>query len=64
MIKKVRDVIREIEEDGWTLQRRKGTAHRKFRHPTKPGAVTVSGNLGDDMAPGTYNSILRQAGLR
>jgi predicted RNA binding protein YcfA (HicA-like mRNA interferase family) len=30
----------------------------------KPGLVTVAGKLGDDLAPGTVNSILKQAGLK
>jgi predicted RNA binding protein YcfA (HicA-like mRNA interferase family) len=38
--------------------------HRQFKHPTKPGRVTVSGKLRDDLPPGTLNSILRQAGLK
>jgi hypothetical protein len=31
---------------------------------TKPGLVTVAGHPGDDLAPGTLNSILMQAGLK
>jgi predicted RNA binding protein YcfA (HicA-like mRNA interferase family) len=61
--KKVREVIAEIEADGWRFDRQKGS-HRQFRHPTKPGRVTVSGNRGDDVRPKTYLSILRQAGLQ
>jgi predicted RNA binding protein YcfA (HicA-like mRNA interferase family) len=59
---KVRDVIARIEADGWYLVRTKGS-HRQFHHPTKPGSVTVPGKLSDDLARGTYRSILRQAGL-
>lgn len=39
-------------------------SHRQFKHPTKPGRVTIGGNPGDDIAPGTLNSILKQAGLK
>ncbi|HBT47271.1 MAG TPA: addiction module toxin, HicA family [Peptococcaceae bacterium] len=60
---KVREIIKLLEEDGWYLVRQKGS-HRQFKHPTKPGRVTVAGNLGDDLAPGTLNSILKQAGLK
>jgi len=60
---KVRDVIRSIEQDGWRLVRTKGS-HRQFKHPGKPGLVTVPGKPGDELAPGTLNSILRQAGLK
>lgn len=60
---KVREVIRLLEDDGWYLARTKGS-HRQFKHSTKPGTVTVSGNLGVDIPPGTLNSILKQAGLK
>jgi predicted RNA binding protein YcfA (HicA-like mRNA interferase family) len=60
---KVRDVIRLLTDDGWTQVAQKGS-HRQFRHPSKPGKVTVPGNPSDDVPPGTLNSILRQAGLK
>ena len=60
---KVREVIKLIEDDGWYLVRIRGS-HRQFRHPSKPGVVTVSGNLGKDMPPGTLNSVLKQAQLK
>ncbi len=60
---KVRDVIRRLMDDGWTKVTQKGS-HRQFKHPTKPGKVTVPGKPSDDLAEGTYRSILRQAGLQ
>ena len=60
---KVREVIRELERDGWYLDRHVGS-HRQYRHPTKAGTVTVPGKLGDDLAAGTLGSIRRQAGLQ
>ena len=60
---KAGDVIRMLTEDGWTLVATRGS-HRQFKHPTKPGRVTVSGKASDDLAPGTLNSILKQAGLK
>jgi predicted RNA binding protein YcfA (HicA-like mRNA interferase family) len=60
---KVRDLLRLIENDGWLLVRIRGS-HRQFKHPTKPGLVTVPGHLADDLAAGTLNSILKQAGLK
>lgn len=60
---KVREVIRLLEGDGWTLVNTEGS-HRQFKHPTKVGRVTVSGNLGDDMPKGTLGSVKRQAGLK
>jgi predicted RNA binding protein YcfA (HicA-like mRNA interferase family) len=60
---KVREVVRLLEADGWALVSTEGS-HRQFKHPTKPGRVTVSGNLGDDMPKGTFGSVKRQAGLK
>jgi predicted RNA binding protein YcfA (HicA-like mRNA interferase family) len=60
---KVREAIRLIEADGWALVRTKGS-HRQYKHPTKPGRVTIAGGMSDDLAPGTLNSILKQAGLK
>ena len=60
---KVREAIRLIEDDGWYLVETRGS-HRQFKHPTKPGRVTVAGKPSDDLAPGTLNSILKQSGLK
>jgi predicted RNA binding protein YcfA (HicA-like mRNA interferase family) len=60
---KVREILAIIEDDGWHLVRTRGS-HRQFKHDTKPGLVTVSGKPSDDLAPGTLNSILKQAGLK
>ncbi|HET7089174.1 MAG TPA: type II toxin-antitoxin system HicA family toxin [Anaerolineae bacterium] len=57
---KVRDVIQIIESDGWYLVVTKGS-HRQYRHPTKPGRVTIAGHPSHDLAPGTLNSIFKQA---
>lgn len=60
---KVRDVIRLVEDDRWFPVRTRGS-HRHFKHPTKPGLVTIAGHPGVDMPKGTLNSILKQAGLK
>jgi predicted RNA binding protein YcfA (HicA-like mRNA interferase family) len=60
---KVREVITLVEADGRVLVRTRGD-HRQYKHPTKPGRVTVSGHRNDDIHPKTLNSILTQAGLR
>jgi predicted RNA binding protein YcfA (HicA-like mRNA interferase family) len=52
-----------LEADGWFEVRTKGS-HRQFRHPTKPGTVTVAGKPSVDLPPGTLNSVLKQAGLK
>ena len=59
---KVRAVIRLIGRDGWFLHRTKGD-HRQFKHPTKPGKVTIAGKLSKEMPPGTLRSVLKQAGF-
>jgi predicted RNA binding protein YcfA (HicA-like mRNA interferase family) len=60
---KVRDLIKRIENDGWLEVARRGS-HRQYKHPNKPGRVTVPGHLRDDVARGTLQSILKQAGLK
>lgn len=59
---KVRDVIKQLEADGWYLARTKGS-HRQFKHPKKSGTVTVSGKPSVDVPIGTLKSIWRQAQL-
>ena len=60
---KVREVINLINKDGWYLARTRGS-HRQYKHPTKTGLVTIPGKSSDDIAPGTLDSILKQAGLK
>jgi predicted RNA binding protein YcfA (HicA-like mRNA interferase family) len=60
---KVSEVTRVLQGDGWFLGAARGS-HRQFKHATKPGRVTVPGKPSDDLAPGTLNSILKQAGLK
>ena len=60
---KVGEIIRQLEDDGWYLVATKGS-HRQYKHPSKRGRVTIPGKPSDDLAPGTLNSILKQAGLK
>lgn len=60
---KAREIIRLLDADGWFLVATRGS-HRQYKHPVKPGRVTVAGKPSDELAPGTLNSILKQAGLR
>lgn len=59
----VRELLVILRRDGWFLVAARGS-HRQFKHFRKPGRVTVPGKPGDDLAPGTLNSILKQAGLQ
>ncbi len=60
---KVRVIIKILEDDGWGLVATKGS-HRQYKHPLKPGRVTIAGHPNDDLAKGTLNSILKQAKLK
>ena len=60
---KVGELIRLLTDDGWWLTRTRGS-HRQYKHPTKPGTVTVAGKPSLGVPPGTLNAILKQAGLR
>lgn len=60
---KIRDVIKLIESDGWFLVATKGS-HQQYKHPTKPGRVTIAGLPSHDLAPGTLNSVLKQAKIK
>jgi predicted RNA binding protein YcfA (HicA-like mRNA interferase family) len=57
---KVGEMIRILRDDGWVWVATRGS-HRQYKHPSKPGRVTVPGRLSDDLAAGTLNSILKQA---
>ena len=60
---KVRDIIKAIEKDGWTIKRARGS-HRQFTHPAKKGKVTVNGHPGDDVRINDLKSIERQSELK
>ncbi len=62
MTMKVRELLKRLRKDGWEIDRTRGD-HRQLIHPTKPGTVTVSGHLSDDVHPKTLKTVLRQAGL-
>jgi predicted RNA binding protein YcfA (HicA-like mRNA interferase family) len=57
-----RDIINQLEQDGWKLARVKGS-HHQFKHPSKPGLVTVK-HPDKDIPQGTLNSIRKQAGWK
>ena len=56
-----REVIAALEADGWREVARRGS-HAQFKHPTKPGRVTVP-HPKRDLPLGALRSIERQAGL-
>ncbi len=59
-----KDMIKIIEQDGWYQLRQKGS-HRQFKHHEKKGVVTIAyHHLSDEIAPGTFASIKKQAQLQ
>lgn len=60
---KIRDVIKMVEADGWFIVTQEGS-HRQYKHPFKKGRVTIAGKPGKDIKAGTFNGVLKQAGLK
>ncbi len=61
---KVRDALRAVRKDGWVMIKSSGGSHRQFKHPVKPGRVTINGHEGDDVDTWLWDSIMAQAGLK
>ena len=59
---RAREIEKIIKADGWYFVKQVGS-HRQFKHPTKPGKVTIPIHSGD-LDKGTVDSILKQAGLK
>ncbi len=56
-----RDLIRRLQADGWYLVRTRGS-HCQFKHPSRPGLITVP-HPKRDLPAGTWHAIVRAAGL-
>ena len=56
---KVKEVIKLLEADGWVLFATKGDP-RQFKHPTRPGKVTVRGQQSEVLSQFLLNSIWKQ----
>lgn len=57
-----REVIKILQDDGWYEVRITGS-HHHFKHPKKPGIVTVP-HPRKQIGKGLLNSILKQAQLK
>ncbi|MFT8464643.1 MULTISPECIES: type II toxin-antitoxin system HicA family toxin [Acetobacter] len=57
-----RDIIKKIKADGWYLVATKGS-HQQFKHPTRPGRVTVP-HPKRDTPIGTIRSVEKQSGVK
>ena len=58
----VREIEKILIQDGWSQVVQHGS-HMQFEHKLKSGKVTVPNHNGD-IAKGTLNNILKQAGLK
>lgn len=57
-----REMDKILKADGWYEVKQVGS-HHQYKHPTKPGKVTVPEHGGRDINPTVTKSILKQAGL-
>jgi predicted RNA binding protein YcfA (HicA-like mRNA interferase family) len=55
-----REIIARLNQDGWILNNVRGS-HHNYKHPTKPGKVTIP-HPKKDLPLGTVRNIFRQAG--
>lgn len=58
-----KEIVRILKADGWTEKTQRGS-HLQMVHPSKPGKVTIPIHTGKELDIRTYNSILKQAGLK
>jgi predicted RNA binding protein YcfA (HicA-like mRNA interferase family) len=56
------DLIRELEAAGWVLDRVRGS-HHIFRHPSRPGHVSIP-HPKKDLGKGLLAAIRKAAGLK
>lgn len=61
---KVIDIIKMLRADGWEELKSKATDHKQFKHPTKPGKVTIRGKNSEVLSQFLLNSIWKQAGWK
>ncbi len=62
MSRSSKEVIAILNRDDWFRVRQNGS-HIQFKHPTKPGRITVNHPV-KDMKIGTLKEIERVSGLR
>jgi predicted RNA binding protein YcfA (HicA-like mRNA interferase family) len=58
---RAREAEKILLKDGWYQVKQVGS-HRHYKHPDKPGKITIPFHTGD-LDKGTAKSILEQAGL-
>jgi predicted RNA binding protein YcfA (HicA-like mRNA interferase family) len=60
---KVKDVVKEIEGDGWIYRRTKGD-HHVYSKDGSPENLAIAGKPSDEVSPGVLSQIRRITGLR
>ena len=60
MLTSSRDIIRRLEEEGWSLERISGS-HHVFKHRANGGILVVP-HPKKDLGPGLVRRIYREAG--
>ena len=60
---KVKLAIDIVEDYGWVQGKRKPGSHRQFKHPTRPGKVTIPGHMRNPLSMKTWKSIVEQGGI-
>ena len=58
-----KEVLKKLHQAGWYEVDQDGS-HKHLKHPTIPIKITVPAHSSKDIAPGTLNQILKQAGLK
>jgi predicted RNA binding protein YcfA (HicA-like mRNA interferase family) len=58
-----REVIKRLSKEGYVLVRQE-SAHQHYKHPERPGLVTVPVHGSRDIPPRTLHSIFKQAGWK
>lgn len=59
---KSREIIKALQNAGWVEVAQAGS-HKQFKHPDRPGRVTVP-HPKKDLPAGTIRSIEKQSGLK
>ena len=57
-----KEIIKQLENDGWVLRGVKGS-HHVFTHPSKPGHISVP-HPKKDLGPGLVSKLLKLAGIK
>ena len=57
------DVRHLLKEDGW-VEQKTTKDYIMYKHPTKPGTITLPMSIDKEIPPGVLDSILDQAGFK